>query len=90
MACPTCDGTMASLGYADGGTIWHCERCGTIKHDNFYVDAPAKVYVPKLVERCRRFATLLPAIELSPAKVADEWRHIGIAESINLPANRSN
>lgn len=59
MPCPTCDHTMASLGYADGGTIWHCERCGTVKHHDQSTDAPPKVYVPKLVERCRKFEPML-------------------------------
>lgn len=61
MACPTCDHTMQSLGYADGGTIWWCPRCGTVKHHDQFIDSPPKEYVPSLVVR----GHLLPTARVS-------------------------
>jgi len=43
-------------------------------------------YVPKLVERCRRFED--ERIPLT-GTLAEEWFRLGIAESINKPENRS-
>jgi hypothetical protein len=48
------------------------------------------VYVPKLVERCRAFAAdpLLPLLAVS-GEVGKLWHRLGIAESLNIPENRS-
>ncbi len=76
MSCPTCSHTMACLSSADiCRPIFHCERCGTIV-------AGVDVYVPKLVERCRKFG-----VELGP-RWNELWKWLGVAESINLPENR--
>ena len=85
MACPTCSGTMAVLCVHDVVQYAHCERCGTVKatilNANPGVDNP-RVYVPKLVERCRQFGeTLGPGW-------GNLWHRLGIEESINLPENR--
>lgn len=78
MACPTCDHTMQSLGYCDGGTVWHCSRCGTVSHHDQFVDAPPRVHVPKLVERCRDFESVWD----DDAVGRMLWRTLGIEESI--------
>jgi hypothetical protein len=84
MSCPTCDHTMASIAH-ETLHIWQCERCGTLKTQHFLGIDPPNFYVPKLVGRCREFAQRFD----QPAKVlAQMWRHLGIAESINLPADR--
>lgn len=86
-ACPTCDHTMQSLGYCDGGTVWHCPRCGTVKHhDQFAGEAPPKIYVPALVARCRQ---LPDAMRFMPLAFEEAWHRLGIAESINTPENRT-
>ena len=78
MNCPTCDHGMQAIGYCDGGTVYHCPRCGTISHHG--------VYVPALVERCRSFA--YQVIGRITERADDVWRRTGIAESINLPKER--
>lgn len=95
MACPTCDHSMEACGQNDrGDNFFHCPRCGTLKIDAFGQHGD-KLYVPKLVERCREFrATRHPSFKAEvgifgdPVLVA-EWERIGIAESINVPANRT-
>lgn len=79
MACPTCDHTMESIGCCDGGTVWHCPRCGTVKHHN-------QSYVPKLVERCRRFER--QEMVGCVSREVDKWKGLGIAEAINPPGER--
>ena len=76
MACPTCSHAMASV----GSGIFHCGRCGTLI--GCYSDGSA--VVPKLVERCREFSAGWD--ENDPAAIL--WHRLGIAESINVPANR--
>lgn len=93
MACPTCDHTMETIGIDDrGDSFLLCPRCGTVVVDAFGQHGD-RVYVPKLVGRCREFAAQEYAA-YSPEKghgVVDappRWRAIGIAESINLPTER--
>lgn len=73
MPCPTCDHTMERV---VGDVTW-CPRCGTIQVDD------ADVGVPKLVQRCRRFAR-----EPMTPEQAAAWHRIGLTESINTPENR--
>lgn len=73
MACPTCGHTLHKVVY---GIFW-CPRCGTL------MQKEGEAEVPKLVERCRTFGGCI----LNPSTL-NEWRVLGIAESINLPENR--
>lgn len=75
MACPTCDHTLEGIGYR----MFHCPRCGTL------VGSPVAgaVHVPALVRRCREFKVY------AGATAEPNWNRLGIAESINLPGNRS-
>lgn len=76
---------MEGLGQNDrGDNIFHCPRCGTVKMDAFGQHGD-KVYVPKLVERCREFEPMV--YENSVGMIAS-WEHLGITESINLPKDR--
>jgi hypothetical protein len=76
MPCPTCYHTMEACTI----TISHCPRCGTMVMDH-------DVYIPRLVDRCRQFEeVILPKNNMTP--MAADWRRLGIAESINIPANR--
>lgn len=83
MACPTCDKTMTAIVSpasppSIGADIIHwCPCCGTCK------DTLGVAHVPKLVERCREFEPIVLDSTLEFA-----WAQHGIAESINLPANR--
>lgn len=93
MSCPTCDHTMQSIGYCDGGTVWLCPRCGTVKHPQFNTEAEPRIYVPKLVERCREFAMEEYAAwdsEQHKGVVSppERWKTLGIAKSINKPEDR--
>ncbi len=89
MACPTCDHTMNGIGH---GLFW-CPRCGTLKRANTTVGASE---APKLVERCRLFELgfqpqrLLGVVDPKEAQwqMAQAWHRLGIAEAINLPAER--
>lgn len=78
MSCPTCDHTMAKV----DDDLWHCDRCGTII-SNLSING----IVPKLVERCRVFEGPL-FDRLSPVTLEENWRRLGIAESINKPEGR--
>ena len=73
MACPTCDHTMTGL---RPGLFW-CPRCGTVKD----ADQPLQpdMAMPKLVERCREFSTLLPKAHYG---LCGDWMRLGIAEAI--------
>ena len=84
MPCPTCDHTMQPAARDENGVTVHwCPRCGTLRlttprgHVN---DEP-----PKLVARCREFEK--QTADLDPPILGD-WRRLGIAESINPPADR--
>lgn len=86
MSCPTCDHTMQSLGVdaQQAKRFYWCPRCGTIKtvitSCNDEIDD-----CPKLVERCREYAESDCLLD----KFARHWwKTMGIAESINLPADR--
>ena len=83
MPCPTCDHTLQTINRVDGeDTILHCPRCGTLQ---VVFEWRTETYVPKLVERCRQFAT---GLEMDKASDYSSWQRLGIAESINLPEGR--
>ena len=73
MACSTCSHSMQSL----GNQCFWCPRCGTIRQ---YTD----LCVPSLVDRCRELSTIIDSNWIKA-----KWHTIGIAESINLPENRT-
>lgn len=94
MACPTCDHTMHAIGITGGGPTFLCLRCGTFIQ-YFSIGSPERnLYVPKLVERCRKFRkTRHPSFKAEVGIFGDpvlaaEWERSGIAESINTPENR--
>lgn len=85
MSCPTCDHTMHSVSSSTAMLFW-CPRCGTLAQKGARVDTQD---VPKLVECCRRFRkTIGPDYMSQFASCRDDWKRLGIAESINLPENR--
>lgn len=61
--------------------MFHCPRCGTLV--GAYADGSATV--PALVGRCRAFEWTITG---RYAAHANEWKSLGIAESINIPGNR--
>jgi hypothetical protein len=77
---------------ADRDSDWTthlCPRCGTVR----VTDATSrggndKVYVPKLVARCRWFEVELMRPMPLPAALVHDWRRVGIRESINRPEDR--
>lgn len=76
MACPTCSATLnAVVRTATAEFFFHCPRCGTLQVGD-------KVYVPALIERCRKFGDTLGP------EWAKLWHRLGIAEAINLPEAR--
>lgn len=84
MSCPTCGHTMEKfLGSDPEDELngWLCPRCGTLKMEDANATEPT-IYVPKLVERCRRFEPLM-SIDLLKC-----WHSLGLYESIHLPAER--
>lgn len=89
MSCPTCTHTMTPLGVVDGNfKYFWCPRCGTIRA--VLMNQKEQDSVPKLVERCRQFrAKVLNTMDV-PGRVfrLEEWRRLGIAESINVPEER--
>lgn len=88
MNCSTCGQEMAALGYCDGGTVYHCERCGTVSHTQTLIGGEPRVYVPKLVKRCRDFERAISSPGLTARGVAPEWARLGIAEAIHLAEDR--
>ena len=85
MPCPTCDHTLESLGRSDRGDVFFlCPRCGTVKVDALENHGD-KVYVPKLVERCREFERTFPPGNPPSVSYSREWERLGIAEAINPP-----
>lgn len=81
MPCDTCGHTMQTI--LDPSSCFHwCPRCGTIKTGGGTV-----VEVPKLVERCRLFQISELWDKTNPRGL-EEWKHLGIAESIDLPEDR--
>ncbi len=88
MPCPTCGHTVAML--CTTGTVlksdyYHCPRCGTVVVET--PDGREEVYVPKLVERCQQLRDHMNAPADEPWRRI--WHTLGIAESINLPENRT-
>lgn len=85
MSCPTCDHTMEGINSTvfENATIFHCPRCGTTKNRD------GSCTVPKLVDRIRELESGYVRPDEYPPLTSD-WRRLGIAESINLPANRPN
>jgi hypothetical protein len=79
MACPTCDHTMAGIGYG----MFHCARCGTL---NLGDDKPGPIVVPALVGRCREFTDGLQMD--AEAELLAKAHRLGILESIWPPGQR--
>jgi hypothetical protein len=77
MSCPTCDHTITGIA---NGVFW-CPRCGSVSDFTNNITDHA---VPKLVERCRWFGESQRGDSVC---LTSSWA--AIAESINLPANRS-
>jgi len=82
MNCPTCSHEMQSIGYANGGTIWHCSHCGTTSHLNHFGDGPPEVRVPALVERCRELRAEMAVSGLMDDYMAAMWERNGVTEAI--------
>ena len=82
MSCPTCDHTMAGIGYG----MFHCARCGSLDLGD---GVPGPIVIPALVMRAREFEThpLLPLLAVK-GEIGKLWLRLGIAESINTPDNR--
>jgi hypothetical protein len=89
--CQTCGLNMTSLGYADGGTIWWCSRCGSVNHHNQFTDAPPIELEPKLIARCQmleeKLFNALPK-RLNAITVIELLDVAGITESIHLPSKQ--
>lgn len=60
----------------ESGEVFLCPRCGTVNVDG-------EIYVPMLVERCRKYASGTRAEDF-----VSEWFRLGIAEAINKPEDR--
>jgi predicted nucleic acid-binding Zn-ribbon protein len=98
MACPTCGHTMHIIFSTDSESVHTCPRCGTTKVHRWDGDQPEdehepKVYVPKLVERCRELereymmgADTPISSEYPP--LTKDWTRLGIAEAIRVPEDR--
>jgi Zn-finger nucleic acid-binding protein len=91
MSCPVCGHTMGRLCIHEGMSFDLCERCGTVTvtilDANLLVQS-ARIYVPKLVERCRQFEKSFPPGNPPTVSYSDWWKRLGIAESINRPEDR--
>lgn len=89
MSCPTCDHTLGGFGRLDGRDtrLFWCERCGTIVGQDVNGEVNY-TEVPKLVNRCRQFEMTFPPGNLPSVSYSQEWKRLGIAESINTPKDR--
>jgi DNA-directed RNA polymerase subunit RPC12/RpoP len=89
MNCPTCSHTLATIGYCGGGTVYHCERCGTVVHTQSLSGGEPRVYAPKLVGRVRRLRELvLAGVAAGSGRILDSMRTLGIDEATLLPEDR--
>jgi hypothetical protein len=70
--------------FGGGSVFFWCPRCGTLKLG----DAGIGYETPKLVERCRQYQAGMTT-DVVPGHL-QQWRIIGIAESINVPSERGN
>jgi hypothetical protein len=68
----------------DGARVFWCPRCGTLRTTGRFEGDD----VPKLVVRCRAFETTFPPGNPPSVSYGDEWRRLGIVESINRPEDR--
>ena len=81
MSCPTCSHTLQRLTGEIGHGFYHCPRCGTVMEQAVDEDGRElygfpKVYVPKLVTRCREFSPT------HSAPLWTRWHLLGINEAI--------
>lgn len=89
MPCPTCDHAMKHIGHNRSHSVYWCPGCGTIKDDNPHSDdAVREAAAPKLVSQCREYASHFCKENIAQY-YRNTWNRLGIAESINLPADRS-
>jgi DNA-directed RNA polymerase subunit RPC12/RpoP len=88
MACATCGHTMQLVQQDTDGRPTHwCPQCGSL---TVGAGMPA---VPRLVERCREFQLQMSVGTGLGSQYASKplwalWRRLGIAESIDKPADR--
>jgi tRNA(Ile2) C34 agmatinyltransferase TiaS len=85
VSCPTCDHTLSGIGYG----VFHCHRCGTLV--NHPVDGC--VYVPAVVQRCRKFRVSLRSMAKGSTVAHDlvsDWRQLGLDEATERPEGRPN
>lgn len=90
MVCPTCENPMMLSGILlSNDHSFHCQRCGTMVVENAASkDGEPYVYVPTLVDCCRKFERESPVVSGGTFKSAKLWRSLGIAECIHAPADR--
>lgn len=86
--CPTCSHTLGTLCVHEGMQFVNCDRCGTVVVRILEGDYPDRVYVPKLVERCREFEKTLPLEGMPSTLTRETWHRLGIAEAIRRPEDR--
>lgn len=87
--CPTCSHTLGCLCVHEGMQFVNCEQCGTVVVRILEGGYPDRVYVPKLVERCRTFEKKTVNVgAVDEDQLKDRWQITGIAESINRPEDR--
>jgi hypothetical protein len=92
MACPTCNHMLEGIGHREFHRFWYCHRCGTLVEESRSSHGAAEWVIlsispPKLVDRCREFAEKMNLGPLSNSIAVDEWRRLGIAESITPNSN---
>ena len=89
MACPTCGHEMKLLAETQLSKVYYCFRCGTVQRHLLGIVEQIDAHVPALVGRCREFQDQLDFHFDSWGPEAEGvWKHLGIHEAINLPANR--
>lgn len=91
MPCPTCDHTLQAVGChaggTAGGTVFWCERCGTVRLA-LPGGATQADYYPRLIGRVRELRDVMAErVGFSPWDVS-AWTHLGIFECIYLPEER--
>jgi hypothetical protein len=78
---------MHSINGAEG--LYWCPRCGTLKRSNRVTEGPMDfVFIPKLVERCKKFIGIFIASFYGKDAIYAHWHQTGIEESINIPEER--
>lgn len=84
MPCPTCTHTMPMVGTSDGGRLYHCRNCGTLRYRNARgedIDT-----VPTFL---RELFAPLPEFALGKRELAEDLRNLNLIHELRKMKDRA-